>query len=436
MLAWSALLCLLPSPAQDGGVRALRRVWSTSELRSTVLPSNAGWQPIYSQQVDVTAGDLLRLVGQIQMTVDSTPRIGQQLRLTVNGEAVGSQAIEINTQPGSHHLPMFVSALYLAEQDGQVQVDLEGSSFHSDGDFPVTVDHADNLFYGSLMVDQYRSYPDLATAWADRAVLLNDVYQPAPLVKAVWGLAPYVQEPLASVLIPANQGDILRPSGEAVGMGTLGLEQFTGVLTVDGRAVSPYGGQDVLAENPTAPMLVEGVDQVAQDGQQFLEYRLYGAFGHGLTLLPQSPRFEVAHYASYGRQLMRFGQEQIGRDNFLADGQPVELFSQEIDLARGDLLRLTGNLQFGQLDQPADVRCRMEIVVEGPGGPYSCVTQKSLTPTKTVLSLGAFLTVRAPQDGRYRMLLRGSGQSESGSPLLRLDAGHSQLQYLQFGLPR
>jgi hypothetical protein len=418
-------------------VRALRPIFTAAQPRATVLASNAGWQPIYTQQLEAKEGDLLRVIGQTQLTLDSAPEVGQQLRLTVNGEAVGTQAIEINTA-GGHHLPMLVYGLVLVTSDGPQTVSLEGSSFHSDGDFPVTVDQQENLSYGNLLVEQYRSYPDLMAAWADGALLLTDLHQAPPLSQSVWGQQPYVQEPLASLLMTANQGDLLRVSAQAVGVGSFGLEQFSGVLTADGRAISPYGGQNVDVAIPQAPMLIEGVERVVQDGRQFLEHRVYGAFGHGLTILPESARFEVAHFGSYGRGLQRFGQEQVALDE-IPSGPPVEVYSMEIELEEGDLLRLTGSLQFGQPQSPYSgvVDCRLQLLVEGPSGSKnSSLTQKSLTATRSVLPLTGFLTVRAQIPGVYRIALLASGSSEQGPVALRLDASQSQLQYMQFGQPR
>jgi hypothetical protein len=403
-----------------------------------VLATNAGWQPIYTLQVQVRQGDLLRLIGQTQLTIDGAPQIGQQVRLTANGKPVGTQAIEINTQPGSHHLPMLAYGLFQADADGPLGLTLEASSFHSDGDFPVTVDQQDNLAYGSLLAEQYRDYPDLASAWADGALLLTDIHQPLALNQEVWALQPYVQEPLSSLVIPATEGDVLRPSAQAVAVGSFGLEQFTGVLTADGRAISPYGGQNVNPENPQAPQLIEGYDKVSQNGRQFLEHRIYGAFSHGLTILPDSPKFEIAHFGSYGRQLAGFGQNPIQVAALVANSEPVVVFTQEFDLQPGDLLRLTGNIQFSQPDspQPVTVDCGLQMQVDGPSGAFSSFTRKSLTPSKSVLPLVDFLTVRATAPGLHRLSVKASGRSDAGPIPLRLDGQHSQLQHLHFNLPR
>lgn len=447
-----ALFCLLAltlQPATGQGkparrdepvartVRALLDVHTTSQLRSTVLPGNQGWQPLYVLELEARAGDVIRVFGQTQLTVDSVPQIGQQLRLTLDGEPMGSNAIEINTQPGSHHLPMQAYGLVMADRDGPLTLTLEGSAFHSDGDFPVTVDQQENLAYGTLLAEQYRSYPDLPTAWAAGAKLLTDVYQPEPLSKQVWGQQPYVQEPLASLKFPANQGDILRPTAQAVAASSFGLEQFTGVLTVGGQAISPYGGQNVDEQNPFAAMLLEGFQRVPADGEQFLEQRVYGAFGRGLSIEPTSPSLEIAHFGTYGSELARFGQEHVQVDSFPSTGIPVEVYSQEIEMRKGDLLRLTGNLQFGRPDsaEPVQVDCRLDLVVDGPGGRQASFAQKTQTPTRNVLPLIDTMTFRAPESGLYRISMQATGSSPQGVVPLRLDTNISQLQYLLFSLP-
>lgn len=427
-----------PGTAKESALRALWKVHTTSQARSTILITNSGWQPIYTLEVEAREGDLLRLIGQTQLTVDLAPEVGQQLRLTVNGEQVGTQPIEINTQPGSHHLPMSVYGLVLAHEDGPMTITLEGSSFHSDAVFPVTIDQQENLAYGSLLAEQYRSYPDLGAAWSDGALLLQDIYKPQPLRQEIWCLQPYVQETLSSLVVTASQGDVLRLTGQAVASGTLGLEQFTGVLAADGRAVSPYGGQNVDPLNPLAPMILEGLERVAEDGQFLFEHRIYGAFQHGLTLVEGSPRLEVAHFGAYGRQLARFGQEHLQVDTLTADGEWVELCHQEIDLEQGDILTLMGNLQFAPPDfsGQATIDCQLLLQIDGPEGAVAtAMTQKSLTPVKSVLPLLSALSAQADEAGRYRISVKSSGRSLQGPIPLRLDSQASQLQYLLFSRP-
>lgn len=441
-LSWLllALLCLsLPGwGQQQPRVRGLLAVFTSSQPRSTVLPANLGWQPIYTVEVPALEGDVLRLVGQTQLTVDASVQVGQQLRLTVNGEPVGFQTIEINSYTGSHHLPMMVYALAPITVDGAVTVTLEGSSFQSDGDFQVAVDNQSNLAYGSLIVEQYRTYDDLQSAWNAGALLLTEIHQPVPLTQEAWCQLPYVQQTLADVKFPANAGDVLRPSGRAVATSVpFGHEQFAGVLTADERPISPYGGQNVDPENVYVPMLIEGFDKVAQDSQQFLEYRVYGAFGHGLALLPETPRFEVAHFGSYGRGLSDFGQDRITVDGVTSNVEPVEVLSREIDLESGDLLRLTANLQFAPPDSvaPVTIETGMRLQVDGPSGTVGSYAVKNLTPIKAALPLTDFLTVRAETAGRYRVSLKASGKCQHDAVPLRLDAANSQLQYLRFSMP-
>lgn len=432
------LLASHPVMAQDAPVRALLNVTTSRQPLSTVLPANTGWQPIYKVEVPATTGDLLRIVAQTQLTAEAGAQVGQQLRLTVNGQPVGTQTIEINSYDSSHHLPMQVYGLAIISESGPALVTLEGSSFQSDGDFQVTVDNQSNLSYGSLLVEQYRSFPDLKSAWDQGALLLNEMHQPTPLTQALWCELPYVQQTLASVVFAANAGDVLRPTGRAVAASSQGHEQFTGVLTADERPISPYGGENVDPQNPYVPMLVEGYDKVTQDAKVFLEYRLYGAFGHGLTLLPETPRFEVAHFAPYGQSLSDFGQEPITVATLVANAEPVEVYAKELDLDGGDLLRLNGNLQFAPPDwsQPVTVEAGMRLEVIGPEGTVSSYTVKNQTPVKTVLPLNDFLTARATTAGRYRISLKASGRSLQGAVPLRLDTTNSQLQYLRFAMPR
>lgn len=417
-------------------VRALRQVFQSEKAQIPQLIANTGWQPLYTQTVEVRAGDLLRLVGGAQLTLDSAPQIGQQMRLTVNGQAVGSQLAEINTQPGAHHLPMSVIGLYQAPEDGTVSVALEGSAFHSDGNFPLTVDHQGELATGALLIEAYRSYPGLQAAWNDGALLLNDVHHPMTSNETIWGLAPYVQQALAALTLPVNAGDILRPSAQAVAFPSFGLEQFTGVLTAQEKAISPYGGQNAISpENPMAPMWIEGCGTVDQDGHVLLEHRIYGAFGHGLTLVPETARFEVAHFASYGRTLKDFSQSAITADDFLADGGSVELWSQEVALAESDLLRVTASLQVGPPSRPVPVDCRLILEIEGPGGTEQSMSGKSLSGVKSMVPLSSFVTARATQAGDYRVSVKLNGISPAGAIPINLDAARGQIQLLHFALP-
>ncbi len=427
----------LPAVAQSPEpVRALRQVFQSEKAQTSQLIANTGWQPLYTQTVEVKAGDVLRLVGGAQLTLDAVPQIGQQMRLTVNGQAVGSQPAEINTQPGAHHLPMTVSGLYHAPEDGTVSVALEGSAFHSDGNFPLTVDHQGELATGTLLIEAYRSYPDLQAAWEDGALLLNDIHRPAVKDESIWGLTPYVQQALAALTLPVNTGDILRASAQAVAFPSLGLEQFTGVLTAQDKAISPYGGQNAIApENPLAPMWIEGYKTVDQDGHELLEHRLYGAFGHGLTLVPDTARFEVAHFASYGRTLKDFSQSAVTATDFLADGGSVELWSREVALAEGDLLKATASLQLGPPSQPVPIDCRLILEIDGPSGTEQSMSGKSLSGVKSMVPLASFVTARATTAGVYRVSVKLNGIGPAGAIPINLDASHSQVQLLHFAMP-
>ena len=432
LIFFATSLC---SGAEDLPFRALQSVHETSQVKTTVLPANAGWLPIFSQELDFQEGDLLRISSQIQLTVDSAPLIGQQVRLVVDGQPVGSQAIEINTQPGSHHLPMFVSSLFTAPRDGRATVSLEGSAFHDEGNFPVSVDHADNLSYGSLVVEQYRNYSDLLTAWQDGALLLRDVHQAVPLIQEVWSLAPYVQEALASLVIPSQEGDILIPRAQSLATSSNGLEQFTGVLTRNGSAVSPYGGQNVAPENTLAPLFTDGLIRVTTDEESFLEFRIYCAFGHGLKLVPGATTFEVSQFSSYGSVLKEASQRSIATTEFPANSGWNEVLVQEFDLHQGDLLQLYANLQFARPigTQPAVVECQIQLDVSGPGEPMTKFSQKRINAEKAVLPLNSFLTYRAEVAGRYRVALKSFGQSDKSPVTMILDGPNSQLQSLHFG---
>jgi hypothetical protein len=415
-------------------IRALKQVVVASQPRATLLAANAGWQPIYSQEMDVVSGDVLSLIGQTQLTVDSAPTVGQQLRLTVDGQPVGTQATEINVYSGGHHLPMQVYGLAQMDRDGPVTVSLEGSAFHSDGNFPVTVDQQENLSYGNLLIEHYRAYGDLSVAWADGALLLTEVHDPPALRQDVWCLQPYVQEALAALTFPANQGDVLRATAQAVAARSFGLEQFTGVVTADGVAISPYGGQNVDLGSPFAPLLVEAYQRVGQDGRQFLEQRVYGAFGQGLTILPDSARLQIARFGSYGRELRAFSQERVQPVELT--GAEVEVYATEVELKQGDLLRSVAAMQVaspGGISLPGGVQCRLVLEIAGPAT-GSSYTQKTLTAEKSALPLTTSLTFQAPRAGCYRVLARVTGQAD-GPFNLALDGQHSQVQNLLYSMP-
>ncbi len=430
-------LPVLGQPAETEPVRALKQVVQTSQVQNSQLVANSGWHPIYVQTVEVKAGDLLRLVGGTQLTVDGVTELGQQLRLTVDGQVVGSLVAEVNTQPGSHHLPMTVTGLYKALESGTVTVILEGSAFHSNGNYPLTVDQQGETKTGSLLVESYRSYPDLKTAWEDQALLLNDVHHPSASNETIWGLVPYIQKALSSLTLPVNSGDILRLSAQAVAFPSFGLEQFTGVLTAEDKPVSPYGGQNAIyPENPMAPMLLEGYTKSEADGNLLVEHRLYGAFGHGLTLVPETSRFEVAHFATYGRSLRDVSQDQISTSEFVADGGTVEIWSREITLDEGDLLRAIASFQLVNPSTPAQVDCRLILEIEGPDGTEQSMSGKSLYGVKSMVPILSFATVRASRAGTYRISAKLNGISPASPVTVKLDAPRSQVQLLHFGLPK
>lgn len=439
-MLFGLLALSLPASSQSPEiepVRALKQVVQTSEVQVSQLVANSGWQPIYVQTVEVQAGDLLRLVGGTQLTVDGVTELGQQMRLTVDGQTIGSVAAEVNTQPGSHHLPMTVTGLYKASESGTITVILEGSAFHSSGNYLLTVDQQGEIKTGSLLVETYRSYPDLQAAWDDQALLLNDVHHPTASSETIWGLVPYIQKALSSVTLPVNSGDILRLSAQAVAFPSFGLEQFTGVLTAQDKPVSPYGGQNAIyPENPMAPMLLEGYTKSDIDGKLLLEHRLYGAFGHGLTLIPETPRFEVAHFATYGRSLVDVSQDQISTSAFVADGSTVEIWSREVTLDEGDLVRAMASFQLGPPSAPNQIDCRLILEIEGPDGTEQSMSAKSLYGVKSMVPILSFATKRASSAGTYRISAKLNGISAVSPVTVNLDAPRSQVQLLHFGLPK
>ncbi len=430
-LLW--LLLLTGAPSWSEPVIGLHQIHQTSSLRSSQLIANSGWQPIYSLELAVQKGDLLAIDSQIQLTVDSTEQVGQQFRLLVDGQPVGTRTVAINVKPSSHHLPVKAFALYKVERAGVVQVAAEASAFHSEGNFVVTVDQADNLSYGNLLVEHFRAYPSEDERLAQQGLLLQDHLVGHIPGQQTYGLRPYIQEAISQVLVETHPRELLRLTGQALGQAIGGLEMVAGVLAADERAVSPYGGENVGGDNLFAPLNLEGLYR-PEPGKHSLEFRVYGGFGRGFRIYPGTGQLQVLRFGpqSGGKKLWRWGQAQERTTNvFPSNTGTIGLIERQLFLGGGDTLWLKGNVQFAkpELPEPVTVECQMRLAVEG--GPEKRF-QKNLTPTQVALPLSGGLIWTAPKTGSYRVSLQVSGHNDRGAVRLRLDADQSQLQFRIF----
>lgn len=429
------LLLLLCGPA-TAQVRGLVKWHETRAVQCTVVTANNGWHTLYSQKFEARAGDVLQITAQAQLTLDSQSLIGQQMRLTVNGRQVGTQPIEFNDQPGSHHLPMTTTALVVVGRDETVEVKAQASAFHTEGNFPVVVDYAENMDYGALTTQQFRDFPDLTSARESGALFLSEFWVSAPPTQDRVGVTPYQQEAIGEIrLTQLEPGELLWLSGQTVGVARWGLEMLAGVITYQEKAASPYGGQNVAEQNLFAPLQLQGVRQIREALELArLEWRVYGGFTHGLALYPGATRFEALRFSPMGQLLHSYGQRGISSSRLPSNAGFQELVSRDLELEAGDVVRLYGLAQFGRPEhpQPVTLECRARVQVTGPVNGVATFSQKNITPTKGAVPVSSFLTFRADEPGTYRISLAASGYTDIGAVPMVLDAQHSQLQYLHF----
>lgn len=420
--------------------RALLAITTSQQLLSSQVPANSGWHDIYQQNVQVQPGDVLFLNGQVQMTVDSTAKIGQQFRLTVDGREVGTRSIQINEQQGSHHLPTRALGLYHAKKEATLVIKAQASAFHSDGDFLLKVDHADNLSYGSLIVEHYREFPSAAEAGQAGARLLGEARVAPPTQRQTVAQIPYQQDTISRLELEVQPDDLLRVSGEVLGKANAGLEMMAGVLTAEGKAISPYGGENVLPSNLFAPLRLDGSFRPTQAGTVPLELRVYGGFSQGLSVYQGSDRLQVLHFSSRPefRHSLRSAVKACGQPWVLPSNAGfVPLLSRELFLRRGDILRLESNVQFGkpEFDGELVVECQLRLAVEGPSQTLEGKTQRNLTGVKVAQPLALGRTWMIPDSGQYTVSLEASGFTETGAVRLPIDPAQSQLYLLHYAAP-
>lgn len=422
--------CLLASAGAE--VRALLAVHHERLPRSTRLVANTGWQTLYLRSLEVQPGDVVYVVGQTQLTLDSGRRVGQQLRLTVNGQVIGAGAMEFNEQPGSHHLPMLASAVLNAEAEGTLLVGAEASAFHVESNLEVKVDQSDNHDYGGLIIEHYRCFPTQEEACKAGALLLAEHHRSSPTTLDRVAVQPYLQEAIGTLELELEEGDLLRVYGQTVGVARWGLEMFAGVLAYDGRAVSPYGGLNVAVENLFAPLRLEGLVRTAQTAAK-LEFRVYGGFGRGLALYPQATLFECLRFSARGRALLEAAACELRHAQIASNQGYQELAWREIELKEGDVIRLAGTVQFASAGNTQRVECRAQLAVSGPDGQTLTFSQKNLDPHKPALALGGSLAHSVTKTGRYRVSLGASGFCDSGGVVMNLEPQLSQLQFFHYG---
>lgn len=428
-------LLLLCSPAL-AQIRGLYKCHESRAIQSTVVTANTGWHTLYSQKFPARAGDVLQITAQAQLTLDSQSLIGQQMRITVNGRPVGTQPIEFNDQPGSHHLPMTTTALLVVGRDEVVEIKAQASAFHTEGNFPLVVDYAQNMDYGALTTQQFRDFPSLASANQAGCLFLSEFRVASAPTQDRVGVTPYQQEAIGELrLTRLEPGELLWLCGQTVGAARWGLEMLAGVVTYQEKAVSPYGGQNVAEQNLFAPLQLQGVKRIEEPSELGkLEWRVYGGFTRGLALYPGATRFEALRFSPQGMLLHSFGQRGISASRLPSNAGFQELVGRDLELEAGDVVRLYGLAQFGppEHSQPVTMECRARVQVTGPTNGLATFSQKNITPTKGSVPVSSFLTFQAEESGIYRISLSASGFTDIGAVPMVLDAEHSQFQYLHF----
>ncbi len=206
---------------------------------------------------------------------------------------------------------------------------------------------------------------------------------------------------------------------------------LAGVLSCDERAVSPYGGQNVAAENLFAPLRMEGL-HVADKETAKLEFRVYGGFGHGLALYPQATLFECLRFSQEGQALLEAGNCDPTIPYFASNDGFKEVAGRDLFLEAGDTLRLAGTVQFSGSVTPTRVECRSRLMIQGPDEERSTFSQKNLEPHKPSLALGGSLTHRVEKSGRYHISLQAGGSSSDGSVSVLTEPQLSQLHFLHY----
>ncbi|MGE3683680.1 MAG: hypothetical protein AB7G93_18305 [Bdellovibrionales bacterium] len=423
---------------------ALIAVYDWSDARTGSVIANSGHRTIYSGTVKVQAHDVLRIYGHVGLTNDSTSPIGASIRTLVNGAELGSTSGE-NVEPcngctGTHHLPLYTDAKYVAAAAGNVEIQIQIIAFRSDGNPELVVNTAGNTSgggnYGHLVVEHYRKFADKDAASAAGAYLLSSASEALhPLIQFFGSPTAFVSSSAYSLSLAVQPNDLLILLGQATGQYSTKLDMQGQVITADGAVISPWSTENFTMDVQATPMFSQAVHRPSSQGSPTYELKLHSALGIGGSVLSNGGHLLALRYvpsaASDAKYVLNGIYDSASRivSSITANANPTSVAAALVSATAGAVLKATGYIQFiYPQGESGGIACASQLRVYDAAGTLidtSSMTYKYITANLGYLSLRTEILAHPAAAGTYSVQTVGWCFYQNGNPVLTL--GHSSV---------
>lgn len=264
--------------ASSTSIVGLLDAYESVEPRIASLAANAGFATVHAIDVDAEADDVLRIFGQIEVTSDFARPVNITLRARVDGAiVVGNMPTENAVVTGSHHVPLWVDAVYRPATKDRRRITLEVAAARSDATPSVIVERG----YGHLVVEHYRRFPDrsaLAIAGARGVASISSDRKARTLMFG----GSFMDRALPFMTTTdVRGGDIVRVHGTSTSRTPSGEMHGLGVFINTTKRIGPWATKNGVADSPDVPLIVDAVDRPVADGSLAYNLSMHGVFNRG-----------------------------------------------------------------------------------------------------------------------------------------------------------
>jgi hypothetical protein len=344
--------------APSGAVTALIEVPEDLNPLVSQITANSGFITVFSASITVAAGDVLRIRGQVEVTNTGTVPIAGVIRTVVNGTAVGTTSAE-NVLPccGTHHMPLWTDAAYVAPSAGTVTVAIQYEAQRSDSS-PVLV--VEGSQYSHLVTEHYRTYASTSAADSAGAYVLAGVTPARTASILSFGVPAYTDVSAYQVSVPVIPGDRVRLLGQATTGYTTSVDMQAQGIWHGATLLSPSSTENMIWELQTTPLFTDAVHPVTAAETASYQVKLHSADGIGGSVVASgghlyAMRFTPITSALHGSFFQFAGSSDVEGalvSSILVNSGWRKVGAASVTLAAGEAYRLTS---YVQLEYPSAV---------------------------------------------------------------------------------
>lgn len=406
-------------------VTALLEIVEDTELLAPSFLANSGFHDLYVRMLEVLPGDVLRIRGQGEMTINNfTPAVAGQIQLVAAGAVVGTTSRQNAIESQNHHMPLWADAIVVADAAGSLPVSVQWAASRIDNSPKVDIEDG----YGHLVVEHYRTFPSLAEAEAAGALLLADTFTTNAELVSSYGPAPQTPAEVYRVSVDVAAGDRIHLLAQVTTTYTSANEMQGQRISADGQRISPWSTSNHVAPMPNLPLWSDAVDAPAADATRLYTAAVHGVAGVGGGVLEghgylHGLRFSAAPAGALS--LLAGVTDALPQEVTVTANDPaVELLSRPLTLAEGDRVRLTG---YVQLSQPGNftegISCRSALELHDDATKKivaSSAATKYVTVSLGSLPLRDEVVAPAAAAGPYNARLFLRCERQGASPKLKV----------------